>query len=115
MRKYEAPDKSVLNLALTIFGWSYLGWLLVVLVELRVGQSTPAHGILAIGTLILFVKTWRHGRLHGRPLDWPAQGYAGAKPGKTWEGVVRRRRLGDARCLGGRNILGATIDLRRRS
>lgn len=88
MRKYEAPDKSVLNLSLTIFGWSYLGWLLAVLVELRVGQVTPAHGILAIGTLILFVKlgdtgAYTVGRLIGRHKVTPV-----LSPGKTWEGVA---------------------------
>lgn len=88
MRQYEAPDKSVLNLALTIFGWSYLGWLLAVLVELRVGQATPAQGILAIGTLILFVKlgdtgAYTVGRLFGRHKVTPV-----LSPGKTWEGVA---------------------------
>lgn len=88
MRRYEAPGESVLNLALTIFGWSYLGWLLAVLVELRVGQATPAHGILAIGTLILFVKlgdtgAYTVGRLIGRHKVTPV-----LSPGKTWEGVA---------------------------
>jgi phosphatidate cytidylyltransferase len=88
MREYEAPDKSVLNLSLTIFGWSYVGWLLTVLVELRVGQVTPAHGILAIGTLILFVKlgdtgAYTVGRLIGRHKVTPV-----LSPGKTWEGVA---------------------------
>jgi phosphatidate cytidylyltransferase len=88
MRKYEAPGESVLNLALTIFGWSYVGWLLAVLVELRVGQNTPAHGILAIGTLILFVKlgdtgAYTIGRLFGRHKVTPV-----LSPGKTWEGVA---------------------------
>jgi phosphatidate cytidylyltransferase len=88
MRAYAAPDKSVLNLALTIFGWSYLGWMLAVLVELRAGQATPAHGILAIGTLILFVKlgdtgAYTVGRMIGRHKVTPV-----LSPGKTWEGVA---------------------------
>jgi phosphatidate cytidylyltransferase len=88
MRRYEAPGESVLNLSLTIFGWSYLGWLLAVLVELRIGQITPVHGILAIGTLILFVKlgdtgAYTVGRLIGRHKVTPV-----LSPGKTWEGVA---------------------------
>lgn len=88
MYAYQAPGDSVLNLALTVCGWSYLGLLLTVLVELRVGQVTPAQGILAIGSLILFVKlgdtgAYTIGRLFGRHKVTPV-----LSPGKTWEGVA---------------------------
>ncbi|MGC4002080.1 MAG: phosphatidate cytidylyltransferase [Pirellulales bacterium] len=106
IRRYRTPGDAVLNIALLIFGWSYVGLLLTTLIELRVGQATPAFGVLAVGSMILFVKlgdigAYTLGRLFGRHKMTPT-----LSPGRIGERLPPARRflppseVGPSTCIG---------------
>jgi phosphatidate cytidylyltransferase len=87
MYHYQQPGRSVLHLALLAFGWLYVGMLLTTLLQLRI-LMPGGQGILAIASMILFVKlgdtgAYTFGRLFGKHKLTPI-----LSPGKTWEGAL---------------------------
>lgn len=94
MARYRAPGKSILGVALALFGILYVGGLFSFLLQLRVlgptslANSVGVYGIVPLASLLLVVKfgdtgAYTAGRLFGRHKMTPT-----LSPGKTWEGAV---------------------------
>lgn len=93
MRRYEAPGKSIMRLALASLSVLYVGGLMGMLVQLRLvepyGYGLGAWGrLLPLLSLIATVKLsdtmqYTFGRLFGRHKVAPT-----LSPGKTWEGTI---------------------------
>jgi phosphatidate cytidylyltransferase len=80
IQRFEKPGEAITRLAVTIFGFAYVGILLTFVVQLP--------GLLAILSLVIVVKmgdtgAYTVGRLIGRHKMAPR-----LSPGKTWEGAV---------------------------
>ncbi|MBL9124781.1 MAG: phosphatidate cytidylyltransferase, partial [Planctomycetaceae bacterium] len=118
MARYRQPGKSIIQVALALFGVLYVGGLFAFLLQLRVLGPTAersdlgAFGIVPLASLLFVVKfsdtgAYTVGRLFGRHKMTPT-----LSPGKTWEGG-----LGGiaAACLGAwlsqAVLLPAAVDL----
>ena len=92
LRRYRAGDRDLLELALTVTGQVYVGWLFSFLILLRqIGDHQ--RGMLALLSVVVVVKmtdtgAYFTGRLLGGRLFGAARMAPILSPNKTWEGLV---------------------------
>ncbi len=88
MRRYEAPGKSILQVAFACFALLYVGISLRLLAMLRFVGEDAVHGLVALISVLVVVKmtdtgAYFFGRMFGRHKMTPI-----LSPGKTWEGMA---------------------------